>query len=236
MAEEDIHSRVKLYIENVKLVLDKLKERSDLEKYRGVIEAAELYMKDAEYYLEERKDAFTALACIAYAEGLIDSLRYLGVADVEWGTPTQLLARPRVLVAGSFEIVHPGHIHYLREAWRLGRVYAIVASDEGIRRFKKREPIVPEEQRLRVIESIRYVYKALLGDRKDYLRPVVDVKPDIILLGPDQWPDEDKLREELEKRGVRGVVIKRLRERVNEGLYSTSRIIKEIISRYCRRS
>ncbi len=228
--------RVRAYIENVRLVLEKLREKGVYEKYKEVLEAASLYAKDAEYYLEEKKNVFTALACIAYAEGLIDSLRYLGFEEIEWESLGKLLARPKVLVAGSFEIIHPGHIYYLREAWKKGRVYVIVARDKSIEKFKKREPIVPEEQRLEVIENIKYVYKAVLGDENDYLKPVEDIKPDIILLGPDQWPRENELLEELRKRGLRDVRIERLPHRVDGKLCSTSRIIEKIKEKYCHPS
>ncbi|WFO74834.1 DUF357 domain-containing protein [Desulfurococcaceae archaeon MEX13E-LK6-19] len=228
--------RVRAYIENVKLVINSLRSKDIDKKYPKLVEAAELYMKDAEYYLEEKKDLFTALACIAYAEGLIDSLRYLSFEEIEWESLGKLLARPKVLVAGSFEIIHPGHIYYLREAWKKGRVYVVVARDKSIEKFKKREPIVPEEQRLEVVKNIKYVYKAVLGDENDYLKPVEDIKPDIILLGPDQWPRENELLEELRKRGLKDIRIERLPHRVDGKLYSTSRIIEKIKEKYCHPS
>lgn len=229
----DSFKRIEAYIDNVFYALDLLKKKKDVyKKYSRLLEQAELYAKDAEYYLREKKDLVTALACIAYAEGLIDSLRYLGVTEIEWKPLSSLLARKKVLVAGSFEIIHPGHIHYIREAWRRGRVYVVVARDNSIRKFKKRDPIIPEEQRLRVVSEIRYVYKAILGDEEDYLKPVEEVKPDLILLGPDQWPSEEKLAIELKRRGVEAS-IERLSSRVDEELYSTSRIISEIKKRYC---
>ena len=231
--EASVVERVKAYIDNVQYVLKILKERGIDNKYPGLLKAAELYMMDAKYYLEEKRDYFTALACIAYAEGLIDSLRYLGLEEVKWKPLSSLLARPKVLVAGSFEIVHPGHIFLLRKAWEKGRVYVVVARDKSIRKFKQREPVVPEKQRLEVIKNIKYVYNARLGDEEDYLKPVLDISPDIILLGPDQWPSEDVLREELCRRGLCGVEITRLKERIDTHLYSTSRIIHRIIENYC---
>ncbi len=229
----DDAEKIKAYIDNVYYVLEVLREKGLDKKYPKLVEAAELYAKDAEYYLSERKDLFTALACIAYAEGLIDSLRYLGLEEINWKPLSSLLKRPKVLVAGSFEIIHPGHLFYLREAWKKGRVYVIVARDKGINRFKNRDSIVPEKQRVEVVKDIRYVYKAVLGDEEDYLKPVEEIKPDIILLGPDQWPNEEKLYEELKKRGLGNVKIERLRERINEGIYSTTSIIRNILKKYC---
>ncbi len=232
-SQVSIEERIRAYIDNVEYVLDKLREKGVDRKYPDLFEAVKLYMEDARYYLDEAKDPFTALACIAYAEGLVDALRYLGLEEIDWKPLSELLARPKVLVAGGFEIIHPGHIAFLREAWRRGRVYVVVARDESFRRFKGRDPIIPEYQRLEVIENIRYVYKAVLGDKEDYLKPVVKIRPNIIFLGPDQWPREEELRKKLVERGLGNVRIERMEERINEELYSASRIIKEIIDRYC---
>ena len=231
--QHDLRERIEAYIANVEYILENLSEKNIDKKYPDLIEAVRLYMEDAKYYLHEKKDLFTALACIAYAEGLIDGLRYLGLEDISWKSLSELLARPKVLIAGGFEIIHPGHIAFIKEAWKRGRVYVIVARDQSFRKFKNRDPIIPEYQRLRVIESLKYVYKAILGDTEDFLKPVVDIKPDIIFLGPDQWADEKDLLNKLKQRGLTKVHIERMKERIDEELYSASRIIKEIVNRYC---
>ncbi len=216
----DPRKRVQAYIENVELALEKL---ADLEEpYARLTRLARMYASDARYYLD-KGDVFTALACIAYAEGLIDALRHMGVARIEWEPLSKLLARPRVVVAGTFDLLHPGHIHLLREAWKRGRVYVIVARDETVERMKGRPPVVPEEQRLAVVSAVRYVAEARLGDRKDYLKPLEEIRPQIILLGPDQWPDEERLEEELSNRGI-DARVERLPERIECPLCSSTRI------------
>ncbi len=218
---KDAARRAEAYITNVELVLEELEGRLG-EPYARLLRLARLYASDARYYLE-KGDVFTALACIAYAEGLVDALRHLGVARIDWRPLSQLLARPKVLVAGTFDILHPGHIHLLREAWKKGRVHVIVARDSNVRRMKGREPIVPERQRLQVVSAVRYVAEARLGDERDMLRPLEELKPDVILLGPDQWPDEEKLRKMLEERGV-SARIERLPERIECPLCSSTAI------------
>ncbi len=196
-------AKVEAYIENVTRALEKI--RKQLEKLtpqqRRVVENAEAYLSDAKHYLE-KGDPFTALACIAYAEGLLDALRHLGIVEFDWELTSRLLARPKVLVAGTFDILHPGHIELLRQAWLRGRVYAVVARDESVKRFKKRPPIVPEEQRRETLQAVRYVYKAILGSKRDVLDPIREIKPDIILLGPDQWASEKWLQERLREEGI----------------------------------
>ena len=225
--------RLEAYIENVRQALDNLRIVERNEKVLKLVELARAYLDDALYYFNKR-DYFTSLSCIAYAEGILDTLNRLGYIELEWKSLSSLLNRPRVLVAGTFEIIHPGHIELFKRAWEKGRVYVIVSRDSNAEKFKKRPIIVPEEQRRRVVESLKYVYKAVLGDREDLLKPVEEIKPDVILLGPDQGVSEDWLRKELEKRGVKAR-IERLKEKVECSLCSTSKIINAIIEKIGKR-
>jgi len=131
----------------------------------------------------------------------------------------------KVVATGVFNILHPGHILYLREAKKLGdRLYVIVARDENVK-GKKNYMILPERQRLNVIKSLKMVDEAILGDKEDILKPILRIKPDIIALGKDQEFDETKLENELKRRGLSVEVI-----RINsyDGCYlcSTRRIIE----------
>lgn len=225
---DEVAFRVKAYIEMFERALSDLKVLNTDSKVDEVLNMAKLYLADSKHYFS-LGDYITSLSCIAYAEGLLDSLRLLGFIDVKW-----VREKPKkVLVGGTFDLLHVGHIHYLSEASKKGLVYAVVATDANVRRIKGRDPILPQNARLALISSIKYVYKALLGDEKDFLKPVEEVKPDIILLGPDQPIDEGFIVKELDKKGLR-VSVERLRKRINDdGLSSSSEIIKEIIRRYC---
>ncbi|WP_440059290.1 DUF357 domain-containing protein [Thermogladius sp. 4427co] len=224
-----MEEKIRAYISNVEKALSLISGVELDSKSRELVELARAYMDDAKYYID-KGDYFTSLACIAYAEGLLDALKRIGKIDFEWEPLSKLISRPKVFVAGSFEILHPGHLHILEEAWKMGRVYVVVSRDASIRRFKGRDPIVPEEQRLKVIEALKYVYRAILGDEKDFLKPVEELKPDIILLGPDQWISPDELKKQLEARGIRGVSIVKLNERIGNELYSTTGIVRRACS------
>ncbi len=227
--EETLASRIRTYLGMVskaleQLSIDSLKRHS---KALEVLNLAKLYRDDAEYYLNVG-DLPTALACISYAEGLLDALKIMGLVSISWTRE-----RPKkVLVAGTFDIIHAGHIRFLREAWKLGLVYAVVARDKNVQKFKGRLPIMPEDMRLEVVSSIKYVYKALLGDDTDLLKPVERVRPDIIFLGPDQPMDEEFLKRELERRGIKAEVM-RMSRREGPEIASSTSIIKEILRRYC---
>lgn len=218
---------MKAYILNVENALNNIDTSILPDEARRLVEIARSYLSDSKYYLE-KGDYFTALACIAYAEGLIDSLNHMGIIKIGWKPLTTLLKRPKILVAGSFEIIHPGHIYLLRKAWEKGEVYVIVSRDKNFARFKGREPAVPEDQRRAVVESIKYVSKAVLGDQEDFLKPVLDIKPDMILLGPDQSFEPNVLEKMLAERGL-SVRVEKLEKRLDDGLYSVTGIVKRIL-------
>jgi len=140
--------------------------------------------------------------------------------------------RKKVMVAGVFDIVHPGHIYLISKASELGDVIVVVARDSTVERLKGRRPIIPEEQRLEVIKNIKNVSDAVLGhEGEDMLKIVEEIKPDVIMLGPNQNFNEEDLRRKLEARGLK-VEIVRLQELYNaHKLCSSSKIIKEILLR-----
>ena len=96
-----------------------------------------------------------------------------------------------VLAAGVFDLLHYGHIRYLEEAKKTGgkdaRLVVIVARDETVRSLKGQDPIIPEDQRRAVIEALKVVDEALLGfENLDLARVLLQVKPDIVVVGHDQ--------------------------------------------------
>ena len=132
-----------------------------------------------------------------------------------------------VVATGVFDILHPGHIEFLREAKKLGdRLVVVVASDEMVRK-RKRTPIIPERQRLRMVSSLKGVDKAILGDREDLFVPILKIKPDIIVLGKDQDFDERNLEEELKKNGLNTKVV-RIKKFWEGELNSSKKIIEKI--------
>lgn len=107
----------------------------------------------------------------------------------------------RVVATGTFDILHPGHLYYLEESRRLGdELYVIVARDRNVKH--KPKPVIPEGQRVKMVAALRVVDHAVLGDLHDMFRPIGEIRPDVITFGYDQHFDEEKIRGELEKRGL----------------------------------
>ena len=113
----------------------------------------------------------------------------------------------RVVATGTFDILHPGHLYYLEESRELGdELYVIVARDANVRH--KPRPILPEEQRLRMVRALKPVDHAILGDLHDMFKPIEEIRPDIITLGFNQHFDEKELRQKLRARGLDADVVR----------------------------
>lgn len=136
----------------------------------------------------------------------------------------------RVLATGTFDILHPGHILFLSRARELGdELYVIVARESMIRH--KPKPVIPDEQRLKMVSELKVVDQAVLGSENNMFEPVMDIKPDIIALGYDQTFDVLKLEKELHERDINARIV-RISESKTCILCSTGKIIKKIIERY----
>lgn len=137
--------------------------------------------------------------------------------------------KKRVLIAGTFDLLHPGHVHLIEEAARLGKVIVIVGTDAIVEKIKGHMPIIPEDQRLFMVRHIKGVDQAVLGhETLDFTEIITEIAPDIILLGPDQGPSIEEWISMLEEKGLRIKII-RLETRVNDfPLNSTSEIVAKI--------
>ena len=114
----------------------------------------------------------------------------------------------RVMATGVFDLLHPGHLYFLREAKKLGdELWVVVARDTTARRFKH-EPIMPEAARVQMVEGLKPVDRALLGHEGDIYAILDEIRPDVIAIGFDQIHDEDRIRAECARRGLATKVIR----------------------------
>jgi len=115
-----------------------------------------------------------------------------------------------ILIGGVFDIVHPGHIHTLKDAKSQGDVLVVVVarSSTALRINKQRKIYHDENLRKELVSSIRYVDYAIIG-REGTLYDTVDfVKPDIIALGYDQVHTEKEIAVNCAKRGINTRIIR----------------------------
>lgn len=139
----------------------------------------------------------------------------------------------RVMATGTFDLLHTGHIYFLKEAKKLGdELVVVVACDKTVRKLKH-EPVTPENLRVDLIKELRMVDHAVIGKEDDMYKIVVELNPDIIALGYDQIHDTDTLKKELHKRDMDHIQIVRVSKMDNiSDLEGTRRIIAKIISAY----
>jgi FAD synthetase len=136
----------------------------------------------------------------------------------------------KVMATGTFDLLHMGHIYYLREAKKLGdTLVVIVATDKTVRKLKH-EPITPQETRVNLIKELKMVDEAYLGHEDDMYTIVEEIKPDIIALGFDQVHDETTIKNELKKRNLHTKVIRLPKYEGGSDLEGTRRIIQKVIA------
>jgi FAD synthetase len=135
----------------------------------------------------------------------------------------------KVLAFGCFDILHMGHYTYLRNAKRLGdKLIVVVARDSTIRKLKKREPVLDEESRRKLVGSLKFVDSAVLGGTGDKYELIRRIKPSLIALGYDQKQDEKLLKRKLEEMGINAKVV-RIKESFRPKQHKSSILFKKMI-------
>jgi len=108
-----------------------------------------------------------------------------------------------VMCFGTFDLLHPGHEFYLKEAKELGdRLIVIVARDETVISVKGRSPKNNQKIRKKNLEDLGIADEVLVGNTGDKYSVIEDNSPDIIALGYDQKAFTEDLGIVLKRRGI----------------------------------
>ncbi|MFH1399570.1 MAG: adenylyltransferase/cytidyltransferase family protein [Candidatus Woesearchaeota archaeon] len=108
-----------------------------------------------------------------------------------------------VMIFGTFDILHPGHLNLFSQARRLGdQLIVIIARDKNVTQIKGQKPVNNEKKRLREIKHFRNVDLAVLGSLEYPYKMIEQLRPDVICLGYDQQSFTDNLEKELVKRNL----------------------------------
>lgn len=97
-----------------------------------------------------------------------------------------------VFTNGCFDLVHPGHIHLLKEAREQGDfLFLGLNSDESIRRIKSpQRPILPEADRIVLLKAIRYVDGVVVFEEDTPMSLIKTLRPDVLVKGADYEKNE----------------------------------------------
>ena len=143
-----------------------------------------------------------------------------------------------VLASGTFDLLHFGHVKYLEEAKKAGgenaKLVVIVARDSTVEKRKGTKPIMSEDQRRALVESLKVVDEAVLGyEDFDMEMTIEKIKPNIIAVGHDQSGIEKAVQNLVNEKGS-GIQIVRIGRFGKEELNSSSKILRKIVKRYRR--
>lgn len=103
---------------------------------------------------------------------------------------------------GTFDILHLGHLHYFEQAKKYGNHLIVVIARDKTKQAQRKETVFSERERLQLIQSLRMVDEAVLGNVDDHLKIILEKKPDVLCLGYDQVISEKELQQRLRQRGL----------------------------------
>lgn len=144
--------------------------------------------------------------------------------------PLRTRRKKIVFTNGCFDLLHVGHVRYLRRAKQMGDVLVVgLNSDRSVREIKGHQrPIVPEKERAEILSALECVDFVVLFDEPDPLRLISALRPHILVKGAD-WPKDRIIGRDVVER-IGGKVV---RVPLVPGSSSTG-IIERILARYGR--
>lgn len=93
----------------------------------------------------------------------------------------------KVLVFGTFDGIHKGHLNFLKQAKKCGDcLIVVVARNATIKKLKGKFPLKNEAERIKELEKCKIVNEVMLGNKSNPYKELKKVKPEVICLGYDQ--------------------------------------------------
>jgi len=127
-----------------------------------------------------------------------------------------------ILANGNFDLLHVGHVRYLRGAKALGgKLVVAVNSDESVRALKgEARPIMPEQERAEIVSALADVDAVIVFPELDVRSIIREIRPDIHTKGTDYTPDTVPERDVVADCGGRVAIVGDSKD------HSTSEIIR----------
>jgi cytidyltransferase-like protein len=119
----------------------------------------------------------------------------------------------KVLVSGCYDLLHGGHIAFFKAASAYGDVFVSIGRDENLQLLKGKRPVFSEDERLYIVNSIKYVHETFLATGSgmlDFEPDLIRIKPDIFIVNHDgHTPEKEEL---CKKHRIEYVVLERIPE------------------------
>jgi rfaE bifunctional protein nucleotidyltransferase chain/domain len=130
------------------------------------------------------------------------------------------------LANGNFDLLHVGHVRYLRGAKALGgKLVVAINSDSSVRRLKgEGRPVMPENERAEIVAALSDVDAVVIFPELDVRAIVREIRPDIQAKGPDYTADSVPERDTVAEFGGRVEIVGDPKD------HSTTEIIRSKLS------
>lgn len=124
-----------------------------------------------------------------------------------------------VFTNGCFDIIHAGHVRYLREAKRLGDILVVgLNSDNSVSKIKPSRPINPQNHRAEVLSSLEMVDYVVIFNEETPYELIKLIRPDVLVKGGD-WNKEEIVGSDIAKEThslpyIKGISTSKIIERI----------------------
>ncbi len=119
--------------------------------------------------------------------------------------------KKKVFVSGVFDLLHSGHVAFLKEASCYGELYVGLGSDKTVNDLKGRKTVNSENERLYILEALSCVHKVIINRGTgilDFIEDLKELKPDVFIVNEDgQTNEKEQLCNEL---GIEYKILKRI--------------------------
>jgi cytidyltransferase-like protein len=119
----------------------------------------------------------------------------------------------KVMVSGCFDMLHSGHVAFLKSAAEYGEVVVCAGSDETVFALKGRYPVIPENERKYMLQAVRWVTEVRISrgsGHLDFVPELRDIRPEIFIVNADG--DSQEKRELMKSLGIDYLVLDRIPE------------------------
>lgn len=106
----------------------------------------------------------------------------------------------KIMIFGTFDCLHKGHLHFIQESQKLGEeLKIIIARDCNVEKIKNKKPLQNQIKRLKSVQNAFPSAKVRLGEKHNFYQSIENFQPDTIALGYDQKADLTFLKKQFPK-------------------------------------
>ena len=135
---------------------------------------------------------------------------------------------PIVLTNGCFDLLHVGHVRYLRGSKALGgKLIVALNSDESVRRIKgEGRPLMPEQERAEIVAALADVDAVVIFSEPDVRALIREIRPDVQAKGTDYTRENVPERDAVLAAGGRVEIVGDRKEHSTSEILARARVEK----------